>query len=208
MLPGMWGAPLKPLSGILPPPSTQDFDLDKLQYMSGGGHNSGSSSANSAAPAAVKYIDKFHVPFGLTAYYDMDEAKAASKILKKPIMIDFTGWSCANCRKMENEVWSKPEILDRLKNDFVLVSLYVDDKTDLPFKEQGLSARGDKIQTIGDKNLDFEITAFSMNAQPLYKFMDHEGNILSPVQYGYDPNIDKFAAHLDGVKAAYATKWP
>lgn len=207
MVPGMWGAPLKPLSGILPPPSTQDFDLDKLQYMSGSGAHATSGSSN-AAPAPSKYVDKFHVPFGLTAYFDMDEAKAASKILKKPIMLDFTGWSCANCRKMENEVWSKPEILERLKNDFVLVSLYVDDRTELPFKEQITNKRGDKIKTIGDKNLDFEISAFDLNAQPLYKFMDHEGNILSPVQYGYDPDVPKFAAHLDAIKKAYSEKWP
>jgi len=128
--------------------------------------------------------------------------------LKKPIMLDFTGWSCANCRKMENEVWSKPEILERLKNDFVLVSLYVDDRTELPFKEQITNERGDKIKTIGDKNLDFEISAFDLNAQPLYKFMDHEGNIISPVQYGYDPDVAKFAAHLDAVKKAYSEKWP
>lgn len=208
MVPGIWGAPLKPLSGILPPPSTQDFDLDKLQYMGGGGSHGPANTSGSAAPAPVKYVDKFHVPFGLTAYYDLDEARAAAKILKKPIMLDFTGWSCANCRKMENEVWSKPEILERLKNDFVLVSLYVDDRTELPLREQGKSSRGDKIETIGDKNLDFEITAFNLNAQPLYKFMDHEGNILSPVQYGYDPDVNKFAAHLDGIKAAYAAKWP
>ncbi len=207
MVPGMWGAPLKPLSGILPPPSTQDFDLDKLQYISGGGHSSGGTSV-SAAPPPVKYIDKFHVPFGLTAYYDLEEGKAASKILKKPILLDFTGWSCANCRKMENEVWSKPEILERLKNDFVMVSLYVDDRTELPLQEQITNARGDKIKTIGDKNLDFEISAFNLNAQPLYKFMDHEGNVLSTLQYGYDPDIAKFAAHLDAMKAAYAAKWP
>jgi thiol:disulfide interchange protein DsbD len=206
MVPGMWGAPLKPLSGILPPPSTQDFDLDKLQYISGGGTTAAVSQ--SAAPAPVKYIDKFHVPFGLTAYYDLEEGKAASKTLKKPIMIDFTGWSCANCRKMENEVWSKPEILQRLKNDFVLVSLYVDDRTELPFSEQHTNEKGDKIRTIGDKNLEYEISAFNLNAQPLYKFMDHEGFILSSVQYGYDPDVTKFAAHLDAMKAAYEKKWP
>jgi thiol:disulfide interchange protein DsbD len=208
MVPGMWGAPLKPLSGILPPPSTQDFDLDKLQYINSGSHGGSSTTNNSAAPAPIKYINKFHVPFGLTAYYDMEEAKAASKILKKPMMLDFTGWSCANCRKMENEVWSKPEILERLKNDFVLVSLYVDDRTELPLKEQVTNERGDKIRTIGDKNLDFEISAFNLNAQPLYKFMDHEGNVLSTLQYGYDPDVAKFAVHLDAMKAAYAAKWP
>ena len=209
MLPGMWGAPLKPLSGILPPPSTQDFDLDKLQYLNGGtqgGHSS--SSLEHGAPAPVKYVDKFHVPFGLTAYYDIEEAKAASKFLKKPIMIDFTGWSCANCRKMENEVWSKPEILQRLRNDFVLVSLYVDDKTELPLKEQYTNDKGEKIKSIGDKNLEYQTKTFNFNAQPLYKFMDHEDFIFSPVQYGYDPDVSKFAAHLDAMKEAYKAKWP
>jgi cytochrome c biogenesis protein CcdA/thioredoxin-related protein len=207
MVPGMWGAPLKPLSGILPPPSTQDFDLDKLQYISNTG-GSQTPSTGSLAPAPVKFVDKFHVPFGLTAYFDLDEAKVASKILKKPIMLDFTGWSCANCRKMENEVWSKPEILQRLKNDFVLVSLFVDDRTALPLNEQYTNERGDKIKTIGDKNLEFEISEFNLNAQPLYKFMDHEGNYLSNIQYGYDPDVTKFAAHLDAMKAVYSEKWP
>lgn len=206
MLPGMWGAPLKPLSGILPPPSTQDFDLDKLQYLGGSG-NPSTLETIQGVPKPVKYTDKFHVPFGLTAYFDLEEAKAASKILKKPIMLDFTGWSCANCRKMENEVWSKPEILNKLKNDFILVSLFVDDRTELPIAEQYVNAVGEKIITIGDKNLDLEITAFDLNAQPLYKFMDHEGNLLSPVQYGYDPDVAKFAAHLNGVINTYKQKW-
>lgn len=210
MLPGMWGAPLKPLSGILPPPSTQDFDLNKLQYLSRSSTLDPFSPKNSlfGAPAPVKYVDKFHVPFGLTAYFDIEEAKVASKILKKPIMIDFTGWSCANCRKMENEVWSKQEILDRLRNDFILVSLYVDDKTELPVEEQYINDKDEKISTIGDKNLEYQIRTFNFNAQPLYKFMDHEGFIFSPIQYGYDPDVNKFAAHLDGIKEAYKSKWP
>jgi len=205
MVPGMWGAPLKPLSGLLPPPSTQDFDLDKLQYM---GMGSGTSDSGTVAPEPLKYTNKFHVPFGLKAYYDLDEAKTASKILKKPILIDFTGWTCANCRKMENEVWSNPEILKRLKQDFILLSLYVDDKTDLPFNDQYTNLLGEKITTIGGKNLDYQTTKFNFNAQPLYKFIDHEEFVFSPVQYGYDPDISKFAAHLDAMKAAYAAKWP
>lgn len=207
MLPGMWGAPLKPLSGILPPPSTQDFDLDKLQYISGG--TAAPATANGKqAPPPKKYADKFHVPFGLTAYYDMDEAKEAARILNKPIMIDFTGWSCANCRLMENEVWSKPEILQRLRNDFVLVSLYVDDKTKLPVAEQYTNAKGERIKTIGDKNLDYQLRTFNFGAQPLYKFMDHTGNILSEVQYGYIPDVARFAAHLDAMKEKYANAFP
>jgi thiol:disulfide interchange protein DsbD len=205
MLPGMWGAPLKPLSGLLPPPSTQDFDLDKLQYQLQGSHSA--APVNTSAKPPSKYVDKFHVPFGLTAYYDLEEAKAASKAVNKPIMIDFTGWSCANCRKMENEVWSKPEILERLRNDFILLSLYVDDKTPLPIKEQYINSRGEKIETIGDKNLDYQITKFKFNAQPLYKFMDHEENVYSEIQYGYDGNVARFAAHLDAMKEAHKQRW-
>ncbi len=207
MVPGMWGAPLKPLSGLLPPPSTQDFDLNSLQYAIGQNNTGSNNSGGNAAPAPVKYVDKFHVPFGLTAYFDLEEAKAASKILQKPMMLDFTGWSCANCRKMENEVWSKPEILERLRNDFVLVSLYVDDRTKLPVAEQYTNDKGERIKTIGDKNLDLEISAFNLNAQPLYKFMDHEGSVLSEVQYGYVPDVSKFAAHLDAMKEKYKEKW-
>ena len=203
MIPGMWGAPLKPLSGILPPPATQSFNLDELQYKIGTGGSHSGSNTDDAAPKPVKYIDKFHVPFGLEAYYDMDEALAAAKALNKPVMIDFTGWSCANCRKMENEVWSNPDVLKRLKEDFILVSLYVDDKTRLPENEVITKPGGEVINTIGGKNLDYEIGAFNLNAQPLYKFVDNTGKPLSDVQYGYDPDIQKFISHLETVKAEY-----
>ncbi|TAD86507.1 MAG: DUF255 domain-containing protein [Bacteroidetes bacterium] len=197
MVPGLWGAPLTPISGILPPPSTQKFNLDNLQYTLVG------NAATDSAPAPVKYADKFHVPFGLTAYYDLNEGLSAAKLLNKPVMIDFTGWSCANCRKMENEVWSNPAVLKRLRQDFVLVSLYVDDKTRLPQAEQYTNAAGETITTIGAKNLDYEIQAFNLNAQPLYKFVDLEGRPLSPVQYGYDPDVNKFLKHLDTVEKAF-----
>lgn len=199
MVPGMWGAPLTPLSGILPPPSTQKFNLDDLQYKIG----STATAGTNAAPAPKKYADKFHVPFGLTAYFDMEEGLAAAKVLNKPVMIDFTGWSCANCRKMENEVWSQPEVLKKLRDEFVLVSLYVDDKTKLPAEEQYTNKAGDRITTIGAKNLDYEISAFNLNAQPLYKFVDLQGRPLSDVQYGYDPDVSKFISHLNTVLAEF-----
>lgn len=208
MVPGLWGAPLKPLSGILPPPSTQDFNLDELKYLNTstppGDELSGIGANGAVRP--VKYTDKFHVPFGLTAYFDLEEGLAAARKLNKPVMLDFTGWSCANCRKMENEVWSQPEVLKRLKNDFVLISLYVDDRTALPDNEQMVTPGGEKITTIGDKNLDYEKNAFNLNAQPLYKFLDLEGNPLSSVQYGYDPDIQKFIDHLDAMKKAFYQK--
>ena len=203
MIPGLFGAPLTPLSGILPPPGTQKFNLDDLQYKigSGGGHTTNAGANN--VPAPQKYVEKFHAPFGLTAYFDVDEAIAAAKIANKPILLDFTGWSCANCRKMENEVWSKPEVLKRLKEDFILVSLYVDDKTALPVEERYTNKNGEKIKTIGEKNLDYEVTNFGINAQPLYKFIDLNGKPLSDIQYGYDPDIQKFIDHLESVKTKF-----
>jgi len=208
LIPGLWGAPLKPLSGILPPAATQDFNLNELQYKLGGG-NGGTATQNATSLVEPKkYVDKFHVPFGLKAFYDMDEALAASKIVKKPIMIDFTGWSCANCRKMENEVWSNPEVLKKIREDFILVSLYVDDKTELSESEKIKKPNGETIQTIGDKNLDYEQTQFNLNAQPLYKFVDEQKVSLSDVQYGYDPDIPKFLAHLENVKTEFKKRNP
>jgi len=209
LVPGLWGAPLKSLSGILPPPATQDFNLNDLQYKIGSASsNNGAASTASTAAEPKKYIDKFHVPFGLKAYYDLDEAVTAAKIVNKPIMLDFTGWSCANCRKMENEVWSNPDVLKKIKEDFILVSLYVDDKTELDEAEQLTKPNGEVIKTIGDKNLDYEQTAFNLNAQPLYKFIDLDGKPLSDIQYGYDPDIKKFLNHLETVKAEYKKRNP
>ncbi|OYW81477.1 MAG: hypothetical protein B7Z27_02035 [Sphingobacteriia bacterium 32-37-4] len=144
-----------------------------------------------------------HVPYGLVAYFTLEEGMAAAKALNKPIMLDFTGHSCANCRKMEKEVWKDPGVLQRMKDNFVLVSLYVDESTDLPVKEQYVKKDGDKVITEGDKNLDYEITQFGFNAQPLYMFLDLNGKPLSSIKYGYDPNIAKFIAHLDAAKAAF-----
>lgn len=203
MIPGLFGAPLTPLSGILPPPGTQKFNLDDLQYKIGTGSGHAVSTGTSNVPSPQKYVEKFHAPFGLTAYFDVDEAIAAAKIANKPILLDFTGWSCANCRKMENEVWSKPEVLKRLKEDFILVSLYVDDKTPLLVEERYTNKNGEKIKTIGEKNLDYEVSNFGINAQPLYKFIGLDSKPLSSIQYGYDPDIQKFIDHLESVKTKF-----
>jgi len=201
MIPGLWGAPLKFLSGFIPPATTQDFNLDQLKYGFSNGSNSPSSKAIANPPK--KLTDKLKVPFGLTAYFDLEEGMAAAKALNKPVMLDFTGHSCANCREMEVEVWSNPEVLKRIKENFVLVSLYVDEKTDLPIAEHYTDIDGNKITNVGDKNLDYEKTKFGFRAQPLYKFLDTNGNSLSDVNYGYDANIGKFIQHLDAVKAKF-----
>lgn len=201
MVPGLWGAPLKPLSGFIPPATTQSFNLDDLKYQIENIKTSNGTSTNTIKP--VKYIDKLHVPFGLTAYFDLDEGMQAAKQLNKPVMLDFTGHSCANCRKMEEQVWKDENVLKRIKENFVLISLYVDESTELPVSEQYTNAKGEKIVTVGEKNLDYEITKFGFNAQPLYMFLDLQGNPLSDIKYGYDSDVKKFIQHLDLVVAEF-----
>ncbi|MDP2422088.1 protein-disulfide reductase DsbD [Sediminibacterium sp.] len=202
ILPGLWGAPLRHLSGFIPPDGTQEFNLDALKYQLNSGTNQNGNTLNLAQPPQ-RLADKLHVPYGLVAYFTLEEGMAAAKALNKPIMLDFTGHSCANCRKMEKEVWKDPAVLQRMKENFVLVSLYVDESTELPIKEQYIKKDGDKVITEGDKNLDYEITQFGFNAQPLYMFLDLNGKLLSSIKYGYDPDIAKFIAHLDAAKAAF-----
>ncbi|MFM1970975.1 MAG: hypothetical protein RL731_797 [Bacteroidota bacterium] len=202
MVPGLWGAPLKALSGFIPPATTQEFNLNDLQYKIGNAAGVSPSAGSQAAPPK-KYTNKLHVPFGLTAYFDLEEGMAAAKILKKPIMLDFTGHTCPNCRKMEEQVWRDPAVLSRIKENFVLVSLYVDETEELPINEQYTDKNGVKIETVGGKNLDYEIKTFGFNAQPLYMFLDLNGKPLSDVKYGYDPSVAGFTKHLDAVKAAF-----
>ena len=208
LFPGLWGAPLKGIGGWLPHTSTQDFNLQELKYqlddLKASGVNSKSTAP--AAPPAKKYVDKLHTPYGLPGYFDLDEGMAAAKTLNKPVMLDFTGHSCANCRKMEAEVWSNPEVLKRIREEFVLISLYVDESTELPDSEQYTNQAGEKIVTVGDKNKDYEITKFGFNAQPLYMFLDLNGNPLSDVKYGYDSNVKKFINHLENVKKKFEKK--
>jgi thiol:disulfide interchange protein DsbD len=208
MVPGLWGAPLKLLSGFIPPATTQEFNLEDLEYkidkLNTGSFNATPGTSNAIPP--IKYVDKLEVPFGLTAYFDLKEGMAAAKALNKPVMLDFTGHSCANCRKMEEQVWKNPEVLKRIKENFVLISLYVDESTELPEEEQVTNAKGEKTITVGDRNLEFEVKTFGFNAQPLYKFLDLNGKPLSDINYGYDQDVDKFIKHLDAMKAAFEGK--
>jgi thiol:disulfide interchange protein DsbD len=210
LFPGLWGAPLKGISGWLPHTSTQDFNLQEIKYelenlkRTDGTAMPAATSGKATPPQ--RYTDILHMPLGLTAYFDLDEGMAAAKALNKPVMLDFTGHSCANCRKMEGEVWDDPEVLRRMKEDFVLISLYVDEPTELHPSEQYTNVRGEKITTLGQKNLDYEVTKFGFNAQPLYMFLDTAGNPLSNIKYGYDRDKQKFIDHLETVKAAFNSK--
>jgi thiol:disulfide interchange protein DsbD len=207
MIPGMWGAPLKAISSFVPPMGTQDFTS------SGGekSHNALNISVNGVQPP-IKYADKLKIyepeiatKYGLVTYYDLDEAKAAAKILKKPLMLDFTGINCINCRKMEGQVWSDPEVMKRLKDDFVVVSLYCDFNNEvLPESEQYESKiLGSRVETVGNKNADYQATQFNTNAQPFYFFIDDQDRKMADEGYDYNPDVQKFIAHLDAVKAKY-----
>lgn len=197
MIPGLWGAPLKAISAWLPPQTTQDFDL----YT-----NTLSSPEVTQDTVKKKYGGLFKAPHNLDAFFDYEQGLAYAKQQNKPVLIDFTGHSCVNCRKMEAAVWSEPEVLDRLKKDYVLISLYVDDKTDLPENEKYISKfSGKKIKTIGNKWSDFQASTFQTNSQPYYVIVNSEGNILVEPQ-AFNLNIKNYVNFLDSGLNAYQNK--
>ncbi len=195
MLPGMWGAPLKALAGYLPPQSSLDFDLNK--------RSAGTTAAGNSSEIAGKYSDLFHLPHELNGFFDYQEALAYAKKVNKPVFIDFTGHGCVNCREMEARVWVDPAVLQRLRDDYVIVALYVDDKTELPESHWYTSKYDNKVKkTIGAQNADLQIVKYNNNAQPHYCLVDHEGNLLVKPK-NYDLNAANFAAFLDSGKAAF-----
>jgi len=201
MIPGMFGAPLKALSGYLPPMATHDFDLhkvvrDNVKLYSG----SGSSTAPKELCETPKYHKFLHLPHGLEGYFDYDQAVQCSKEQNKPIFIDFTGHGCVNCRQMESNVWSDPAVLKRLRNDYIVLALYVDDKTKLPENEWIKSTYDNKMKkTIGKKSADFQITKFGVNAQPYYVLLNADGEVLTDPR-AYNLDVDAFIKFLDDGK--------
>lgn len=193
LIPGMWGAPLNAMAGYLPPLTTHDFDLVQLNKQNGNAF----STQEPNLCEAPKYSDFLHLPHGLQGYFDLDQALACSREQGKPIFVDFTGHGCVNCREMEQRVWSDPKVLSRLQQDFVVLALYVDDKTELPEEEWVTSTYdGKKKKTIGKKNADFQITKFNNNAQPFYVILDASGEMIAGPK-AYDLNISNFVAFLD-----------
>ena len=192
MVPGMWGAPLKALSGYLPPISTQDFVL-----ASGKTAHIQVEDASAAEVTAKKY-DFLHLPHKLQGYFDLEEGLAEAKRTGKPVFVDVTGHACVNCREMEERVWSDPKALDLLRNEFVIVALYVDDKHKLDKEDWVTDAQTGKVyKDLGRVNSYIAREKFGVNAQPNYVLLSPDGEILAPAR-GYDLSVDGFVDFLKG----------
>ena len=193
LIPGLWGAPLKALAGYLPPQYTNDFDLVALTR----------NTRENEICEQPKYADFLHLPHGMQGYFDYEQALKCAREQNKPLFIDFTGHGCTNCREMEAVVWSDPAGLERLKNDFVVVALYVDDKTTLPESEWYTSKFDNKVKkTIGKQNADLQITNLDNNAQPFYVLLGTDERVLA-WPYGYNRSVEDFVKFLESGKAKF-----
>lgn len=215
LVPGLWGAPLKAVSAFVPPMGTQDFNAV------GGGNRSVAATNTedrkiSLAMPPQKYVTdlKKYEPGAainndLIIYYDYDEALAAAKVLNKPLMLDFTGIQCVNCREFESKIWIDAEVGRRMKNDFVVASLFSDYNAELADEEKRFSPLlNAKIETVGDKYEDLQQQLIKASGQPNYVFVDNDGKLLIDGGYGYDATKGpkEFIVHLDKVKELYQNK--
>ncbi len=197
LIPGLFGAPLKGISGLLPPKSSARFDLTENKSSVGMAPVAEYPTGENKVCSEPKYADKFELPYGLKGYFDLEQGLACAKERKMPVFIDFKGHACSNCREMESKVWSDPEVLKRLRNNFVIIALYCDDRTRLPENEWITSDIDGKVKkTLGQINADHEISMFGTNTQPLYAITDHEGNpLVEPMAFNL--NIEDYINWLD-----------
>ena len=196
MVPGLFGAPLKAISGWLPPMTTQDFDISNIVRT-----ESGSGGATASTYQWIEepmYADKLEIPFGIKGYFDYDQALRVAKKEGKPVFLDFTGHGCTNCRNVENAVWIDPEVRRIFAEEVIVCTMYADDKViPLPDGEKGklTDANGDPITMLGAKNRYIEQTKYHENSQPCYFVVDPDGNILSGPTY-YERDKDKYIEFL------------
>lgn len=202
LLPGMIGAPLKVISGFLPVESS--FNIVELIRKN-------QTVVVSATPKTEiceepKYADILHLPHGLQGYFDYEQGMACAKKLNKPVMLDFKGHSCTNCKVMEKNVWSDPEVLKRLSEDYIIIALYVDERTEMDESDWIMSKTDGKLKkTIGKKNADLQVENFRVNAQPFYALVDHDGNkLVEPT--AFDLNVDRFIEFLDKGKTEFKNR--
>lgn len=194
LIPGMFGAPLKFLSGYMPPAQTHDFDMNAIVR-----ENMKMFAPEDDTPSnceTPKYHEFLHLPHGLEGYFDYEQALACAKAQNKPIFVDFTGHGCVNCREMEANVWSDPKVLKQLQDDYVVVALYVDDKTEIEESEWVISSADGKLKkTVGKVYADLQIHNFNINAQPYYVLLGLDGEILVRPR-AYDLDVDAFVNFL------------
>ena len=192
LIPGLFGADLKGITPLLPPEESQKFDLTKrtadIEYKETG-----------SMCGTPKFSDFLALPHDLLGYFDYSEAVECARENNKPVLLDFVGHTCANCKKMYENVWSDQKVLEMLRNRFIIAALYTDDKTKLPERDWYISEIDDKIKnTIGKQNVDFQIGKFNSNALPLYAIVDTQGEILTDDPfYVYDPDIQNFIAFME-----------
>jgi thiol:disulfide interchange protein len=207
LIPGLFGAPLNSLSSFLPSQKSSDFNLPRLISES---HTSPVGVAQGTGTNVLcsepKFNNIFEMPLGLNGYFDYKQGLACAKEKGLPVFIDFKGHACANCKRMEARVWSDPEVFRRLRDNFVIIELYVDDRTQLPENEWILSAiDGKQKKTIGKIYEDLEISKFKTNALPLYVIADYEGNPMN-TPMPTNLNIEEYKKWLDEGVAAFKAK--
>lgn len=198
MIPGMFGAPLKVLSGYMPPQQSLDFDINKIVREN--------KAENNELCGTPKYSEFLHLPHGLKGYFDFNEGITCAKEQNKPVFIDFTGHGCVNCREMEANVWSDPRVLKILKEDYMIITLYVDDKKTMAKADWVTSKYDGQVKkTIGKKFADFQVYFFNVNAQPYYALVDPFVELKDKVDVpkaeltqpkAYDLNPDNFVKFL------------
>jgi thiol:disulfide interchange protein DsbD len=196
LIPGLWGAPLKLISGFPPPP----FYSEAPEGFGGKAIvTSGDVSEDGNVP---KGADPAHCPFSLNCFHDYEAGLAYAKQVNKPILLDFTGWGCVNCRKMEEQVWSDPRVLEILRNEVVLISLYVDERQKLPEDQQYISdVTNKKVRTVGNLWSDFQARHYNTNSQPYYLILGHDSHEPLHEAAAYDPDIEFYISWLKkGIK--------
>ena len=199
MIPGMWGAPLKALSGYLPPLETQDFILGQQ------GPATSAPAQSKPADLARKYSDFLSLPHGMDGYFDIDEAKAAARAQNKPLFVDVTGHGCVNCREMEAKVLSDRRVLSTLGEDFVICALYADDKKTLDKRDWVTTESGKVLKTLGKVNSHYALKTWGVNSQPCYIIISPDGQLLAGPR-GYDLDVQAYLDFLSEGLRAYRNR--
>ena len=199
MIPGMWGAPLKGLSGYLPPITTQDFVLDPAQHAGGATtYVVGQPQEDEyGIPTHRKYADFLHMPYDIPAFFDYEEARAYAAKVGKPVLLDFTGHGCVNCREMESRVWSDPRVLKMMKNDYVVCSLFGDDKKILDKEDWVTTEDGKVLKSLGKINSYFMMKRYHVNAQPYYVILDPVTEKNKVPARSYNLDVDEYVTFLE-----------